>query len=258
MASKYYLLMLLSAAALTTFAQEPAMPAPPDYKRIEAGTLNLSSEYYYPHLFERYKNGDPTLDLEDYRHLYYGFVFDDRYKPLEQTPYADSISLTLQQNIDPRGISPELYATLERQLKGALEDEPFNMSYLNLMTYIAQMNGNREQAEKYSRNLNGVKSAITSSGSGVSKESPWHVLYRSDESDMLNSLGAHSTRRMYISFDVEYFHLPVKNNGHRGYYFNNGMIYSKGAKKETPSKPRFEFNPKYNPRSNKQLRNIDY
>lgn len=258
MAYRIYLAILLSTVAFTVFSQETAVPAPPDYKRIEAGTLNLSSKYYYPHLFKRYIEGDSTLNLDDYRHLYYGFVFDDRYKPLEQTPYADSIALTLQQNIDPRGISPELYASLERQLCGALEDEPFNMSYLNLMTYISQMKGDMERAGQYSRKLNMVKSAITSSGTGLSKDSPWHVLYRSDESDMLNSLGARSTRRMYVTFDVEYFHLPVKNNGHRGYYFNNGMIYSKGAKKESPSKPRFEFNPRYNPRSSKQLRNINY
>lgn len=255
--------LLLAAAVVLSGkvrAQDvtPDNPAAPDDRMIEAAVVNLSSPYYYPHLFARYEAGDTTLTLQDYRHLYYGFRFDDRYQPAETTPYADSITLTLTRNIDPQGISPELFGDLERQVRGALADEPFNMRYINLATYMAQMKGDMAEAGRYARKMRMIKAVIMSSGTGITKNSPWHVLYRSDESDILTSLGARPTKRMYITFDVEYFHLPVKNNGNRGYYFNNGRIYSKGGKRESDSKHRFEFNPLYNPRSSKHLKNIEY
>lgn len=255
--TRYLMLLATTLLSVAARAQEPT-PAAPDDRLIEAAVVNLSSPYYYPHLFARYEAGDTTLTLQDYRHLYYGFRFDDRYNPTEPTPYADSITLTLSRNIDPQGISPELFDDLDRQLKGALADEPFNMRYLNLATYIAQMRGDMTAAESHARKMRMTKAAIMSSGSGLTKDSPWHVLYRNDETDILTSLGARPTKRMYITFDVEYFHLPVKNNGNKGYYFNNGRIYSKGGKRENGSGHRFEFNPRYNPKSSRHLRNIEY
>jgi len=249
---------VLTAAAMSAAVVSAQMAEAPDDRMIEAAVVNLSSPYYYPHLFARYEAGDTTLTLEDYRHLYYGFRFDDRYEPTDPTPYADSITLTLTRNIDPQGISPELFDDLERQVAGALGDEPFNMRYLNLATYMAQMKGDMTAAGSYARKMRMVKAAIISSGTGLTKDSPWHVLYRNDETDILTSLGARPTKRMYITFDVEYFHLPVKNNGNRGYYFNNGRIYSKGGEKEREGKHRFEFNPLYNPKSSKHLKNIEY
>lgn len=255
---------LMTAAAVVvsvmSLAQDvsPDNPAAPDDRMIEAAVVNLSSPYYYPHLFARYEEGDTTLTLQDYRHLYYGFRFDDRYEPTEPTPYADSITLTLSRNIDGEGISPELFGDLWRQIRCALDDEPFNMRYLNLAAYMAQMDGDMETAESYARKLRMIKVAIMSSGTGLTKDSPWHVLYRNDETDILASLGARPTKRMYITFDVEYFHLPVRNNGNKGYYFNNGRIYSKGIKRDSDGKHRFEFNPRYNPKSSKQLKNIEY
>ena len=236
----------------------PDNPVAPDDRLIEAAVVNLSSPYYYPHLFARYEAGDTTLTLQEYRHLYYGFRLDDRYRPIDPTPYADSITITLSRNIDPQGISPELFGDLRRQIEGALKDEPFNMRYINLAAYIAQMEGDIKTAGRYARKVRMIKAAIMSSGTGLSKNSPWHVLYRGDENDILNSLGARASKRMYITFDVEYFHLPVKNNGNRGYYFNNGRIYTKGGKRERDNSRRFEFNPLYNPKSSKHLRNIEY
>lgn len=262
---KYVLVVAALFAVFSSYAQNMAAdtlattPTPPDDKALEAAVTNVSSPYYYPLLFERYREGDTTLNLEDYRHLYYGFVFEEGYQPLEDSAYADSITMTLSRNMDKGGISPELYPRLKYLLGKALNERPFDMTYLNLLTYIEQMEGDMEQAVKTARKLDMVKKAIFSSGTGISKDSPWHVLYRADESAILSSLGAVSTKRMYITFDVEYFHLPIKNDGNKGYYFNNGRIYSKGVeKKRDEGKRRFEFNPLYNPRSDRHLRNIEY
>ena len=63
----------------------------PRYEAIWAETANPTSPYYYPTLMSRYERGDTTLTLEDFRHLYYGYPEQPGYKPLLNSPYADSL-----------------------------------------------------------------------------------------------------------------------------------------------------------------------
>ena len=74
-------LMLLILPA-TGMAQQRV----PDNEEILAEIIDGESPHYYPHLMERYMAGDTTLTLDDYYYLYYGFVYDDNYRPLEPDP----------------------------------------------------------------------------------------------------------------------------------------------------------------------------
>lgn len=251
---RYFILFFALFSFVRAGAQVPSPenPVAPDSKAIEVAVSQADSPYFYPKLFSRYMAGDTTLNLEEYRHLYYGYVFNDNYKPLEVRNYADSVMMVLAQNTSDSLISPILFDKILYYCGKSLEHEPFNLNFINLMTYVYQNEGNLEKALEYSYKLRMLKNTIYSSGTGISKDSPWHVLYRSDQNDILNSLGAIVARRMYITVDCEYYHLLEKNKGNKGYYFDVSRLYLKRPE-GTPvkSKRRFEFNPYQNPKSDR-------
>ena len=70
----------------------------PDYKGIKRMINSDESEFYYPRLMERYINFDTTLTLQDFRLLYYGFLFNDRYSPYGRSDYTDSVNIILSKD----------------------------------------------------------------------------------------------------------------------------------------------------------------
>ncbi len=263
----YGCLAVFSFFSVNLFAQNQISgaeyPSAPDYDKIFREINTDTSPYFYPELFSRYQAGDTTLNLEDYRHLYYGYSFSSDYQPLQKRIYSDSLALVLSQNKDSLMLSPELFREVERLCLLSLQSEPFSMNFTNFLTYIYQMSGETELAKRYSYQLKMIKQAIMSSGTGLSDKSPWHVLYRSDMLDLLASLKARPSKRIYVTAQIEYFHLPVKNGDARGYYFNTGRIFSVPLQENlkienTQPKRRFEFNPYQNPRSSKYIKDLKY
>jgi hypothetical protein len=53
----------------------------PDYDLIKKDIQDSSSAFYYPKIMSRLLVYDTTLTIEDYRHLYYGYIFQNDYKP---------------------------------------------------------------------------------------------------------------------------------------------------------------------------------
>ena len=52
-------------------------------------TLDSESPYYYPNLMLRYQSGDDSMTEEDYHYLYYGYAYQDAYKPLNANSDMD-------------------------------------------------------------------------------------------------------------------------------------------------------------------------
>lgn len=40
-----------------------------------------ASRYYYPKLMGRYEQNETIMNLDDYRHLYYGYLFQEDFNP---------------------------------------------------------------------------------------------------------------------------------------------------------------------------------
>lgn len=244
--------ILACAFALPALSQEQESFI--DSEKIKLAVLNTASDYHYPKLFERYAQGDTTLTLEEYRHLYYGYIYEDSYRPLETNTYSDSLLMVLHLN-SGEVIEPHNFAKVVYYASKVLETRPFDLNFINMLTYCYQKQNNIEEAAKYSYKLTMIIETILSSGTGVDKKSPWHILYREDANDILGLLRARYYKRMYITTTVEYFLLTEKVAGVRGYYFDISRIYLKIPERENSSneKRKMEFNPKYNPKSNKFL-----
>ena len=85
---------------------------------------DTSSPYYYTGLMMRYNAGDETLTDEDYHYLYYGYAYQDAYKPLNTNPDLDRV-LLLASGLDPD--APDV-GTLEAIISAgtdALARDPF-------------------------------------------------------------------------------------------------------------------------------------
>ena len=76
---KNLLLLLLLLPAL-------AAAKVPDEEDIQNKTMDAESPFYYPSLMMRYNAGDETLTDEDYHYLYYGYAYQESYKPLDSIP----------------------------------------------------------------------------------------------------------------------------------------------------------------------------
>ena len=62
--------------------------------------MDAESPFYYPSLMMRYNAGDETLTDEDYHYLYYGYAYQESYKPLDSNPDLDKL-LLMASGLDP-------------------------------------------------------------------------------------------------------------------------------------------------------------
>ncbi|MDE7125005.1 MAG: DUF4919 domain-containing protein, partial [Muribaculaceae bacterium] len=53
----------------------------PDLETIKSETTDPTSSRYYPKLMQSYLSNDTTLTAEDFRFLYYGYLFQEDYEP---------------------------------------------------------------------------------------------------------------------------------------------------------------------------------
>ena len=97
MCKRFYILLLMAVVSLGTMisvsAQDSTLyrPQVPDNDQILKDVLNGMSPYYYPVLFMRYMEGDTTLTLEDYRHLYYGYAWQPEYEPFDKPQVKEDL-----------------------------------------------------------------------------------------------------------------------------------------------------------------------
>lgn len=217
---------------------------------IEAQVITPASKYFYPVLYERYEKNDTTLTLDDYRYLYYGYMFQAEYEPHKETSYVDSLSNILA--ADGAIFLDKSTSTYISYIEKILEDRPFSLKFINMMVYLYKEKvRDEEKAYYYSRKFDMILSAIFSTGSGKSQKSPWYVLYRGDAQSVLYFIGADVSKRIYITASIEYYHLTQRQGDVRGYYFNFDPIYTRPN--EPKGKRKMELNPMYNPKSDKYI-----
>ena len=211
----------------------------PDNEAIREAVSVPESRYFYPKLFNRYMLGDSTLTLQDYRHLYYGYIHQPEYDPFESPTAADSILMVFERNPDPQ--AKDFKALIDYGNRVLLR-EPFNPRHLNLLTYAYGAIGDHENELKNYRRFKMLMETIMSSGTGISEGSPWHVIYFDHTEDVMAYLDLKYLKRTVVSRTCEYVPLLVKNGKIKGYYFDFSRIYTRGPDPTQRKKPGWEFN----------------
>lgn len=209
--------MLAGVIALT------AQQRVPDEEDILARIVDGSSEYYYPSLMLRYEAGDTTLTFDDYHYLYYGYAYQEAYRPLEPIEGEAELLMVLERSPEPSFTEA---SELLHYAKVVMEADPFSPKNLNFMAYAYSIMGDTLNAQVNMDRMEKIFATIASSGTGLRENSPWHVLWFSHASDMVASMGLEILGRQVRTRTVEYIKIIRNNSGDpKGYFFDFGRMY---------------------------------
>ena len=160
----------------------------PDYAGIKKIVSEPGFEFYYPTLMERMKQFDATLTIEEYRFLYYGFIFQPEFP---KSPWASRFQeqeRELTKYYQRRSIPRRNYDTVIELINQILDIDPFYIRGINFLAYILHLKGEEEAAAKRSMQLWNIVHAILSSGDGQNPETGFHVIDIGHEYVVMNLL----------------------------------------------------------------------
>ncbi len=214
--TKFITFLLALLISYSTLSQQGNFNKPA-YTQIRTNIFDNSSPFFYPNLYDRYIQGDTSLTLEDFRHLYYGYTFQSKYIPYLESKYEANLLSYLKKG---RLSSVELKKFIEvAELK--LKELPYDIRTLNILAFSYAQNGDSlmNTITKFKKEM--LVNAILSTGDGKSEKTAFHVIDPPHERDILNELGfryAGSSNLANVLCD----YLIVKPNERnvRGIYFD--------------------------------------
>lgn len=205
----------LLVSAMFSLAQHPSAN-PPDLKKIGKSIANERSASYYPKLMIRYQLNDTTLSLQDYRLLYYGYVFQPEFMSKSNTLLIDSLTRLMSTDSTSHPDYYEIAKVSARlhQLK------PFDMKYLDPLSFALRLTNENELAAKVEFKLGRLVETIYNTGDGMSEQTPFYVISRAHEMDMLRALGFSLAGSAPItSGDIDYIKVKANDFGILGLFF---------------------------------------
>ena len=178
------LLLILMLSGVGGYAQE-LQTEKPDYKKIEKAIADNDSDLYYPKLMIRYKLADSTMTIEEKRHLYYGFTFQDAYAPYGRSDFEEKLRDVMKK----KKLRDADYRDIVAFSDSVLAENPFNLAVLDNQLFAFEKLGDGTRFNENIIRLNIVIDALLSSGDGLSKKSAFYVISTSHEYFLLNILG---------------------------------------------------------------------
>lgn len=188
----------------------------PDYKAIEKAIAKKKSPYYYKNLFKRYLKGDSTMTMEEERHLYYGFTFQDEYNPYGRSEYEDS----LQSFFSKDTLMHEDYLKLITVTNKIIENNPFNIGALSYRTYAYKVTDQEEEYLRSRTQMYLILRVILTSGDGMSEETAFYVISVPDEYEVLSALEYSFSGSQTLVGQCDYLTIVENTEDIEGLYFN--------------------------------------
>ena len=231
MTHKFTLSLLLVVAgllAISAQAERKLATQPINWERVQKVTQNPQSRYYYPNLVRLFQsNTDTTMQLEDYRDLYYGYMFQEDYNPYRQSVYADQVEQLYYKKPHSRAEcdSIEKYAEL------SLDDNMFDFDQMQYYIFVLKEKKKYARSSVRSNKLEKLIAAIMSSGKGT-KESPWVVICPQHEYDIVNLLGFVATDHQELEGGIDYLKVkPKEGSKTEGFYFDVRRMLAEAKRK---------------------------
>lgn len=194
----------------------------PDYEKISLEIQDSSSIYYYPKLMSRLVAYDTTLTIVDYRHLYYGYIFQKEYQPYWRFSEEDKLIKFYRS----KEISEKDYDKIIELASHSIKEFPFDLRQLNFLGYIYRLKGNEEMSLKISQRFHGTFAAIMSTGDGKTCETGYHVISVSHEYVFLNLFEFTMTSQA-LTGDCDYLSVEKDQRNIDGVYFNIKKLRNK-------------------------------
>lgn len=223
---KHCLAVFLFAGLSVSLRAQLPDTRPVDYKAIEKTVSDSLSSYYYPTQLKRYLAGDTLLDLEDYRNLYYGYMFQSNFSPYGSSEELSQIRALMQKKENPD--AGDYQETIRLAEKG-LQERPFTIELLNYMTLSYRELKDEENYTRWRHNLIGVIDAILSSGDGKSAKTAFHVAEVRHEYILVDILGFEYGGEQSLMHEgtdrFDYLSLKENDADLKGLFFNITHVF---------------------------------
>ena len=138
-----FIFSFISLVVVSSNAQDEFFSAP-DYSQIKRNVKESASSYYFPKLMEKYIAGDEKMTFEEGRHLYFGFIYQPQYMPIDTSSY----NAQLAQVLSRKSFSPTDYANILEYSNALLLEDPFNLRALNAKLLVYAQLDNTEEYKK--------------------------------------------------------------------------------------------------------------
>lgn len=166
-----------------------------DFKEIELAVKNPESRFFYPSLLKRFNALDTTLKKDDFKHLYYGFAFQENYFPFEMDELEKRLKdLNYAKHFDD---VIDLADSINHSV-------PTNLTVLFEKSYALRSLAQKEEVVARSK-YNVLLKAVLASGNGKSPETAYQVLFFGDELEVLSALGLKIIERQTILKDNRFY-----------------------------------------------------
>lgn len=212
---KQILCILLFSLSTTAFSQEWAFEKP-DYKSIEKNIANSESFFFYETLMNKFKAADSTMTIDEKRHLYYGYSFNENYSPYGSPDYSDSLRTVIR--LKEHGSAE--YQKIVQFGDSVQITEPFNLRAINYQLYALEKLKRFEEFNNKITQLRIVVDALMSSGDGRSKKDAYYVIYTSHEYDLLNIMGYQFGGTQSLIEHYDYLTVAKNEDDIEGFYFD--------------------------------------
>ncbi|RED23541.1 uncharacterized protein DUF4919 [Flavobacterium cutihirudinis] len=209
-------IILLTVLLVSThlFAQENSFSIP-DYKSIEKEIKDKKSAFFYPNLMERLTKNDTLLTPDEFRHLYFGYVFQPKYNAFWRSPDEKK----LREFYGKDKLETSDYDEIIKLAEHSLSEFPFDLSQLNYLAYIYHLKGDENAAKITSFKFHSIINAIFSSGDGKTCESGFYVLLVDHEYVLLKLFDVESESQALVG-NCDYLSFEKGKYKVDGIYFN--------------------------------------
>lgn len=192
-------------------------PEKPDMEEIRRNVTDPKSKYYYPRLMDRYLANETIMGLQDYRHLYLGYMFQEDYNPYRHSEYSNQIEPLYYKDKHTRA---EL-DTIIKYAELSLDDNPFDLRQLNFLIYALRSRGKVNTANIWQYRMNHILEAILSTGTGLDTDNAWYVINPEHEYNIINFMSGVADSQQFVQPYYDYVKIKPKNDkSPDGYYFN--------------------------------------
>lgn len=176
---------LLACAAFTVDAKrgdKKLKPEKPDMEKIKKEVNDPSSKYYYPKLMKQFESNDTSMTLDQFRHLYLGYVFQEDYNPYRRSSYSSKMENLYYRDKHTLAECDTIIKYAELSLK----DDPFDLRQMSFLIYAYQEKKKYNLAKIWQYKLNHLLEAIVSTGTGLDEENAWIVINPMHEYNLIN------------------------------------------------------------------------
>ncbi|MDE6651181.1 MAG: DUF4919 domain-containing protein [Paramuribaculum sp.] len=215
------IIIITAAVSLNAGAQSGITPQlkieKPNLEAIKAATYDATSPYYYPRLMKEYMKNDTLMKLDKFRHLYFGYMFQEDYNPYRPKAVKGSVPDPSENPSLTRTECDSVISLCEK----ALEDNPFDLTNMMRLISALHLKGKNNLANIWQYKLNYILMTIASSGTGLDEENAWYVVEPQHEYVLLAAMGHKAVNHLFYAPYYEYIQISKSDpSAADGYYFN--------------------------------------